>query len=148
VLALDETENIMVAVYEHEIARHLRNYDSGMSFCLSNSAIKLVEIDKSVQKVGDGASNNVVSALRAQGYNVFSLTECVYDSTSGLHVRPRSGSGLSFLIHLGPIIWDGTKAVVEVGYWAGPTVCEERTLKVEHQSGRYTIVNDEARIIC
>lgn len=158
-LALDEPEEIFVAVYEHEIAQRMGSSDSrelirelppSQSFCLSQGGLSIRSLENLPQEVGDGISSNVVSELRARGYDVFSATDCVYDvdGHGDFIVRPRSLTKPALLIFVAPRTTDNATWSFSAAYWAGQLACGGHTMNVERMDGRYVITDMGREFIC
>jgi hypothetical protein len=74
-LALDDADNAIVTALEYTMgdfrSRETRQQRPAPSFCLMRGRIKR-EMSLLEEPIGNGVSKDVVSALRARGYNVFS----------------------------------------------------------------------------
>src|SRR4051812_35068643 len=88
--SLDETDKIVVTVYEHQIREYLQGAiaDTESNFCLTMKGLEISERQEG-RPLGAGASSDVIEALKRRGYDVYSSNDCAY---RGFDVFPRFSS--------------------------------------------------------
>jgi hypothetical protein len=141
----EESDKIVVAVYEFEI-RYLQNrpLNEAASFCLMMDGLRVRKrVDG--RPLGNGASNEVVAALRGRGYDVYSSNDCAY---SGDGLYPRSSSKASIIVGIEPFKFEGNDVPIITSHYQVGSSCEERTLKLIRRNGDYEVIESEMTVIC
>jgi len=140
-----ESDKIFVAVYEYEIRQQLehRVLNEAPSFCLMMTGLR--QLERKDGPVGNGASNEVVAALRGRRYDVYSSNDCAY---IGDGVYPRSSSKAAIIIGIEPFKLDGSNVPIISSHYQAGRSCEGHRLKLRRRSGDYEIIESERTIIC
>jgi len=141
----EESDKIVVAVYEYEIKQQLQHQNEAASFCLMMDGLRQRKrVDG--RPLGDGASNEVVAALRGRGYDVYSSNDCAY---SGDGVYPRSSSKASIIVGIEPFKFDGSDVpIISSSYLVASLSCGGHRLKLRRRNGDYEVIESEREYIC
>lgn len=138
---LTEIEQASVAAYKYFMDEKKRS--AGPPFCLAAGRGLIRTIETLPMEAGPGVSGTIVSALRANGYDAFSASDCVYraDGGRGLRVSPRSADRAALLILVDvQTVSDNAKFSISAGYWYDRMGCAQYELQVVRGRAAYDVV--------
>lgn len=148
---LTEIEQASVAAYKYFMDEKKRS--AGPPFCLAAGRGLIRTIETLPMEAGPGVSGTIVSALRANGYDACSASDCVYraDGGRGLRVSPRSADRAALLILVDvQTVADNAKFSISAGYWYNRMGCAQYELQVVRGRAAYHVVagSVEETLIC
>src|SRR5262249_7474771 len=146
--ALDDPDNAIVTALEYTMSdfgsRETRQQRPAPSLCLMRGRIKR-EMSLQEEPIGNGVSKDVVSALRARGYNVFSSDDCVYQ---GENVRVRGSSQAAALLGIELRYESRDRVTADTSYYSRVSICEGQTLKLDKDGEVFVIIERRLTRIC
>ena len=143
---LTEIEQASVAAYKYFMDEKKRS--AGPPFCLAARRELILTIKTLPMEAGPGVSGTIVSALRANGYDAFSASDCVYraDGGRGLRVSPRSADRAALLILVDvQTVADNAKFSIWAHYWYDSLGCATQTFEVVRGRAGYEVVAGSVR---
>ncbi len=148
-LALDDADKAIVTALEYTMSdfrlRETRQQRPAPSFCLMRGGIKVREISPLEEPIGNGVSKDVVSALRARGYNAFSSDDCVHQGDT---VRVRGAPQTAALLAIELRYESRDNVIADTSYYGGFSICENQRLRLERDDEAFVIIERRRTLIC
>jgi hypothetical protein len=146
-LALDDAQKAMVTALKYEMGefglRETRQQRPPPSFCLMSEGIKVREMAPLEEPIGNGVSKDVISALRARGYNAFSSDDCVYQGDT---VRVRGASQTAALLGIELRYGSPDEVIADTSYYGG--FCEHQRLRLVRDNDDFVIIERRRTLTC